>query len=69
MTLNITTIGDQACVVLSPQELNELGVQPGDRVSLQRASETAEPTESDRQLEIAKQVMFDRREVLRRLAE
>lgn len=69
MTLNVTTIGDQACVVLSPNVLVELGVQPGDKVELQRASVTEALSETERQLEIAKQVMFERREVLRRLAE
>ena len=69
MTLKVTTINDQACVVLPPDVLEALDLQPGDNVDLQRARATAQLSETDRQVEVAKEIMIKRREVLRRLAE
>ncbi len=71
-TLKVTKIGNSVGVILPKEALARLNVGAGDNVFLTESPDgyrlTPFSPEFQRQLDVAKQVMKDRREVLRELA-
>jgi len=70
--LKVTTIGSSAGVVLPKEVLARLKVEKGDTVFLTDAPDgyriTSYDPDFERQMELARQVMRERRNVLRELA-
>ena len=70
--LKLTQIGNSVGVVLPKELLTRLGLQKGDTVFAVEIPEgvrlTASDPEFEAQMEVARQVMKDRRAVLRELA-
>ena len=70
--LKVTTVGSSAGVVLPKEVLARLKVEKGDMLYLTEAPEgyriTPYNPDFERQMELAKQVMRERREVLKALA-
>jgi len=73
MTLKITTVGNSAGVVLPRELMQRLRVEKGDTLYAVETPNGVELTPYDpevaRQMEVAKQVMREDRDVLRKLAE
>lgn len=72
-TVKITTVGDSIGIVLPQELLDQLRVGSGDTLHVTQTPNGVELTPVDaefaNQLEVAKQVMQKRREVLKKLAE
>ena len=72
-TVKITTVGDSIGIVLPQDLLDQLQVRDGDSLQVTQTPHGVELTPVDtefaEQLEVAKQVMQKRREVLKKLAE
>ena len=73
ITARVTELGDSLVVVLSKENLEQLGVGAGDEVQVGPADNGSNQSERsdvvERQLQVAERVMDKRRDVLRRLAE
>jgi putative addiction module antidote len=72
-TIKVTTIGESIGIVLPPEVLQHLHISDGDEVQFSETARGIELTSSNgdftHQLEVAKRVMMEDREVLRKLAE
>ncbi len=73
LSLEITTIGSSACVILSEEAIAYLKVQDGDTLYLTEAPDgsyrlTTHDPEFKRQMSMAEKIMHEDREVLRTLA-
>ena len=70
--LEITTIGDSAGIVLPEEVLSSLNVQVGDFIFLTESPDglriTPVDPEFEEQMELARKVMRERRDLLRELA-
>lgn len=72
-TLKITTIGNSVGVILPKEVLAQMNVDKGDELYLTRTPNGIELTNYDpkliRQMEVARKVMRENREALKKLAE
>ncbi len=72
-TLKVTTVGNSVGVVLPKEILEKLRVDKGDLLHVIETSNGIELTPYDpefaKRMEIAKQIMHEKRDILRKLAE
>jgi len=71
--LKLIQVGDEVGVVLPPELLESLGVRDGDTLGATVTPNglllTAGPSVFERQMEIARRIMCEKRSILRRLAD
>ena len=73
ISIEVTTVGDSAAILLPKDLLERLRVRAGDRLTLSESADGFEVkavrSEFSRQMEIAEQIMRENHDLLRRLAE